>query len=62
MDWIETHGPVNLAPGPQRNVAALADAICWGQRFHEKCGRLIPFLHRHGRRLPSNQAEIVELC
>ena len=49
LDWLESHGGVIVCDGPATNLAAVADGVSWGQRFHSACGRLLPFLRQHGR-------------
>lgn len=48
LDWLETHGGAIILSGEQSNVAAAADAVSWSQRFHPTCGRMVPFLRKHG--------------
>ena len=47
-DWMETHGGVIRLTGEQCNLAGLADALCWSQKFLPSVGRLVPFLHKYG--------------
>ena len=46
LDWVETHGPIKLGPVVNGgNVGAVSDALAWPQRYLQRCGRLVPFLH-----------------
>ena len=51
LDWVETHGGIVTIGGPDSNIAQLADAVCWPQRYFPECGRLVAFLHRNSNNL-----------
>ncbi len=49
QDWMETHGGDVRLSGPGANLAALSDALVGSHRYFTSCGRLVSFLHKHGR-------------
>ena len=58
MDWLETHGGEIRLSGETCNFALVSDGVAWGRRLHADCGRLIPFLRRHGH-FAAAQADVV---
>merc|ERR1711870_157664 len=61
LDWLETHGGEIILSGPNSNLAALSDAVAWGQRFHGEVGRLLPFLHEYGCFSATDAGKIIDI-
>lgn len=61
LDWLETHGGEIILSGPNSNLAALSDAVAWGQRFHGDVGRLLPFLHQFGSFSAADGGTIIDI-
>ena len=62
LDWIETHGGEVRLKGAGANLALLADTLQWTRVFLPTCGRLIPFLARHGEKSVGCPDIVVGVC